>query len=232
MNYKTPILVSFCWLILMPFGKSQVFDQAKLFKLLPEIPSNLSTASDEEVATFTNYCDSISGILEGYEEKYKRSSNPETNTALIMEYFDIRDSILDLNSTQRSKYYDLVPLFSDLDYELSAKNDAIKESIENIKYEESKKEEVKALYEQIYANRVECSEKQIAIYLNFLKEYRAKLNDIAEKANKSEVIPMPDHLNKNISYVLMNVKNYLKYLSEVYKFNIGNDTVIESSNPQ
>ena len=221
MNFRAAVLAAFCWLIFLPFGKSQVYDQAKLFKLLPEIPSNLSTATDEEVSAFINYCDSIAGILEGYEEKYKRSSNPETNTALIMEYFDIRDSILDLNSTQRSKYYDLVPLFSDLDYELSAKNDALKESIETLEYEGNKSEEIKALNEQIYANRVEYSEKQIAIYLQFLKDYRAKLNAIAEKANKSEEIPMPDHLNKNVSYVLMNVKNYLRYLSEVYKFNVG-----------
>ncbi len=227
MNFKTFILVAFFWLILLPGGNTQVYDQGKLLKLLPEIPSNLITATDEEVSAFTNFCDSIAGILEGYEEQYKRSAGSETTTDLIMEYFDIRDSILDLNSTQRSKYYDLVPLFSDLDYELSAKNDAIKESIETLKYEGNKTQEIKSLNDQIYANKVECSQKQAALYLQYLQDYRTRLDRISEKANKSEEIPLPDHLNKDVSYVLMNVKNYLKYLSEVYKFNIGQNNLTE-----
>lgn len=209
MKYKNPILVAFCLLLLLPVGKSQVFDQAKLFKLLPEIPSNLSTATEAEVSAFRTYCDSIYLVLTGYEEKYKRSGNSETNSELIMEYYDIRDSILDLHATQRTKYYDLVSLFSDMEYELSGKNDVINEP------------------EQIYANRVECSEKQIAIYLQFLKDYRTKLNKISEKANKSEVIPLPSHLNKNVSYVILNIKNYLNYLSEVYKFNIDTESTVE-----
>lgn len=226
MNYRISIIIAFCWFIITPVAVSQAYDQNKLLKLLPEIPSNLSTASDEEVNAFTDYCDSISAILEGYEEKYKRTSDSESNTALIMEYYDIRDSILDLNSTQRSKYYDLVALFSDLEYELSNKNDELKASIESLKYDSSKKDEVAALREQMYLNRVECSEKQIAIYLDFLRNYRARLDDISGKANKSETIPMPDHLNKNVSYVLMNVKNYLRYLSEVYKFNVVQDAMV------
>lgn len=221
MNFKTFILIIFCWLLLLPFGKSQVYDQAKLFKLLPQIPSNLTTASEDEVSAFRTYCDSIYALLERYEENYSRNPNSETNTDLIMEYYDIRDSITDLHSTQRSKYYDLSPVFSDMEYALSAKNDSINELIENMKYDDSKREEVKALQEQIYNNKVECSKKQAAIYLQFLQDYRNKVNNLAEKANKSEVLPLPSHLNKNVSYVLMNVKNYLNYLSEVYRFNIG-----------
>jgi hypothetical protein len=221
MRFKTPILVAFCCLILLPFGRSQVYDQAKLFKLLPQIPSNLSTATEEEVNAFRIYCDSIDAILTRYEEKYSRAPNAETNTDLIMEYYDIRDTITDLHSTQRSKYYDLAVMFSDLEFELSSKNDSINELIENIKYDNSKREEVQALQYQIYANKVECSQKQAAIYLQFLQDYRNKVNNLAEKANKSEVLPLPSHLNKNISYVLMNVKRYLNYLSEVYRFNIG-----------
>ncbi|HLN53670.1 MAG TPA: hypothetical protein VK212_08170 [Lentimicrobium sp.] len=227
MNYKTFILAAFCWLIFIPFAKSQVYDQAKLFKLLPEIPSNLLTATEEEVSAFRRSCDSIDEVLTGYQEKYKRTSDSETNSALIMEYYDIRDSILDLNSTQRSKYYDLVPLFSDLEFELSSKNDLIKESIENLKYEGNKVEEIKALNDQIYANRLECSQKQIALYLQYMRDYKTKLDQIAEKANKSESLPLPDHLNKNVSYVLMNVKNYLKYLSEAYQFNLDPDNLAE-----
>lgn len=221
MNFKTLFLLVFCWLTLLPFGKSQVYDQAKLFKLMPEIPSNLSTATEEEVNAFRTYCDSIDAILTRYEEKYNRAPNSETNTDLIMEYYDIRDTITDLHSTQRSKYYDLAVMFSDLEFELSSKNDSINELIENIKYNDSKREEVKALQELIYANKVECSKKQAAIYLQFLQDYRNKVNNLAEKANKSEVLPLPSHLNKNVSYVLMNVKKYLNYLSEVYRFNIG-----------
>ncbi len=221
MKFKSLILVAFCWLTLLPVGISQVYDQAKLFKLLPAIPSNLSTATDDEVSAFRASCDSIYEILTGYEEKYRRSGNSETNSALIMEYYDIRDSILDFHATQRTKYYDLFPLISDMEYELSGKNDVINDAIDNIKYDNNKKEEVKALSKQIYANRVECSEKQIAIYLQFLKDYRTKLNNISDKANKSEVIPLPGHLNKNVSYVILNIKNYLNYLGEVYKFNIG-----------
>ncbi len=209
MKIKSLILIAFCWFILLPVGKSQVFEQEKLFKILPAIPSNLSTASEEQVNAFRNYCDSIYLVLTGYEEKYKRSGNSETNSALIMEYYDIRDSILDLHATQRTKYYDLVPLFSDMEYELSGKNSLIDDP------------------EQIYANRIECSEKQIGIYLQFLKDYRTKLHNIAEKANKSEVIPLPNHLNKNVSYVILNIKNYLNYLSEVYKFNISPESLVE-----
>lgn len=222
MNYKIPILIAFCWLIFLPIGNSQVYNQSKLLQLLPEIPSNLVTATNDEVAAFTKVCDSIYNILTGYEENYKRSRNPETNSALIFEYYDIRDSILDLHSIQRSNYYDLVTVFSDMEYELSGKNEVINE---RIKYDVKKEEELKALHEQIYANRLECSEKQIAIYLNFLNDYKTKLNYISDKANKSEVIPLPDHLNKNTSYVILNVKNYLNYLSEVYKFNIGPGTI-------
>lgn len=221
MNRKFSLLIAFCWLAFLPVLHSQVFDQAKLFKLLPAIPSNLSTASEEEVSAFTSQCDSISRLISGYEEKYKRTKDDESNSDLIMEYYDIRDSILDVHSTMRNKYYDLITTFSDLEYELSGKNDLVRESIDNIKYDDSKKEELKALYEQIYANKVECSEKQISIYLQFLTEYKAKLNSISAKANRSEIIPLPDYLNKDVSYVLLNVKNYLNYLSDVYRFNVG-----------
>lgn len=228
MNVKAFILVAFCWLVILSNGKSQVFDQAKLFELVPQIPANLSTATDEEVSAFAQYCDSINRLLTGYEEKYKRSNDAdETNSALIMEYYDIRDSILDLHTTQRNKYYDQVMLFSDLEYELSAKNGVLQESIDQIKYDGDKKDELNSLYKQIYANKVECSEKQVVIYLQFLNEYRARLESNAWKANKSEVIPLPDHLNRDVSYVLMNVKKYLDYLSEVYKFNIGPETLEE-----
>jgi hypothetical protein len=225
MNYKAFILASFCWLLILSSGKSQVFDQSKLLRLLPEIPSNLSTATNEEVLSFARQCDSLSIILTDYETKYKRSNDAdESNSALIMEYYDIRDSIQDLLTTQRTKYYDLVMMFSDLEYELSTKNRLLEESIENIKDDAGKREELTSLYHQIHVNRVEDSEKQAAIYLQFLKEFREKLNSIEWKANKSEVIPLPDHLNKNVSYVLLNVKKYLDYLSEVYKFNVGPET--------
>ncbi|HLO90875.1 MAG TPA: hypothetical protein VK172_06885 [Lentimicrobium sp.] len=221
MNYKVFVLAVTCWLISFPFCHAQVYDQNKLFKMLPAIPSNLSTATDEEVSAFVTKCDSVSGILSGYQEKYKRTRDSETNSDLIMEYYDIRDSIMDLNSTMRNKYYDLVTLFSDLEYELSAKKDSIRELIDNAQYNGNKKEEVDALYEQIYKYKVKYSEKEIAIFLQFLKEYRYRLDNISEKANKSEIIPLPDHLNKDVSYVLINIKNYLNYLSEVYKFNVG-----------
>ncbi|MGE5382030.1 MAG: hypothetical protein ACM3PX_01235 [Omnitrophica WOR_2 bacterium] len=223
MNYRTFILVILCWVILLPVVNSQVFDQAKLFRLLPAMPTNLSTATDEEISAFTAKCDSVNNILSGYENVYKRkqSGDDPTNSDLIMEYLDIRDTILDLHSTERNKYYDLFTLFSDLEYELSAKNDLIKESIGNLKNEGNKEEEIKVLNDEIYANRVECSKKQVAIYLQFLKDYRDRLNNIAEKSNKSEVIPLPDHLNKDVSYVILNVKKYLGYLSDAYRFNVG-----------
>lgn len=222
MNYKAFILAVFCWLILLPAGRSQVFDQAKLLSLLPEVPSNLSTATEEEVFAFSRHCDSINNLLTSYEEKYKRSNDAdETNSERIMEYYDIRDSILDVHSTMRNKYYDLVVFFSDLEYELSVKNSVIEETIGNIRYDAEKKEELTSLYNQVYANKVECSQKQVAIYLQFLNEYFTRLNNLAWRANKSETIPLPDHLNKDVSYVLLNVQKYLNYLSEVYKFNIG-----------
>lgn len=189
--------------------------------MLPAIPSNLITATEEEVSVFMSKCYSVSSILAGYEEKYERTRDPETNSDLIMEYYDIRDSIMDLNSTQRTKYYDLVLVFSDLEYAYTIKSDSIRELIENVKYDDNKKAELDALNAQLHANKIECSEKQIAVYLQFLKEYRNRLDYISAKANKSEVIPLPEHLNKDVSYVLLNVKNYLNYLSEVYKFNLG-----------
>lgn len=220
MNFKVLFLVTFVWLVTIPFAKSQVFDQNKLLKMMPAIPANLSTATDEEVSAFTSICDSLNSLLSDYDEKYKRTRDSETNSDLIMEYYDIRDSITDLNSSMRNKYYDLVSLYSDIEYELYAKNDSIKELIRNIS-DNGNKEATDALYRQIYENKVRYSEKEIAIFLQFLKEYRYRLNNISEKANKSEIIPLPDHLNKDISYVLINVKNYMNYLTEVYKFNIG-----------
>jgi len=227
MRLKSAIIILLSLLLIIPYTKAQVTDQAKLFRLLPAIPSDLTTATDDEVLSFIRKCDSISGILSVLEEKYKRSNDAdETNSDKIFEYFAIRDSILDLHSTERQKYYDLVTTFSDLEYETSVKNSSVEESIDNLK-QSGDKQELNSLYKQIYDNRVECSGKQVAIYLQFLNEYRAKLDNIAWKANKSEDLALPDHLNKNVSYVLLNVRKYLDYLSEVYKFNVGPFTIPE-----
>lgn len=221
MNIKTFFLVVFCSVMLISTGKSQVLDQAKLLKLLPAIPANLSTATDDEVTSYRKRCDSIYNILETLEEKYKRANSDEgSNTNMIMEYLDIKDSILDLHADQRNKYNDLAMVFSDLEFEFETKNREIEESIANLKGANNA-EKIKSLNDQIYANKVECSEKQVAIYLQFLNDYKYRLNKLSAKANKSEVIPLPNHLNKNISYVLINVKNYLNFLSEVYRFNVG-----------
>lgn len=227
MTFKSPIIILFIWFLVIPFTDAQVTDQAKLFRLLPAIPSNLISAPDDEVLSFSRKCDSVSGILSIMEEKYKRSNDAdETNSDKIFEYYSIRDSILDLHSTQRTIYYDLVTTFSDLEYETSVKNSTIEESINNQK-ESGDKEGLNSLYRQIYDNKVECSQKQVAIYLQFLNDYRTKLDNIAWKANKSEDLALPDHLNKNVSYVLLNVRKYLDYLSEVYKFNVGPFTIPE-----
>lgn len=224
MYFKYSTLTVLIFLLSFTLGNSQVFNQSKLFNLLPPIPANLSSATYEEETAFRTKADSIYNRLIDFEETYKRSrsSDDETNSENIMEYYDIRDRIMDLHSVQRNKYYDLFPLFSDLDSELAVRNSAILERLDQIKY--SNKDisvEENQLNEQIYANKVEFSEKKIAIFLQFLKEYRAELDNISEIANKSEVIPLPDHLNKNVSYVLLNVKSYMNYFTEVYQFNVG-----------
>lgn len=221
MTKKTTFFAVLFWVLLIPFAKSQVLDQNKLFRLLPEIPQNLTSATEKEVTAFKAQCDTLYNMLTGMEEKYRRSADSETNSALILDYYDIRDSITDLHATERSRYYDLVPLFSDLQYAYDAKNDSINYLIEDIKYNGSKAGDLQVLEQQIVANKAECRKKQAELYLQFLKGYRTKLQNIAEKANKSEIIPMPDHLNKNVSFVLLNVKNYLNYLGEVYQFNGG-----------
>ncbi len=224
MYFRSSTLTVFCFLLSFTIGKSQVLNQAKLFDLLPAIPANLSSATYEEESAFRAKSDSIYNLLVDYEEKYKRtrSSDDETNSEKIMEYYDIRDRIMDLHSIQRNKYYDLFPLYSDIDSELAEKNSLLQESLEQAKYSSNNNSNaVSGIEEQIYANKIECSEKKIAIFLQFLKEYRAELDAIAEMANKSEEIPLPDHLNKNTSYVLLNVKSYMNYLSEAYQFNVG-----------
>lgn len=224
MNFKSYTLTVCFLLLIITVGKSQVFEQAKLLNLLPPIPENLVTATYEDESSFRAQADSIYNRLIDYEEKYKRtrSSDDETDSEKIMEYYDIRDRIMDFHATQRNKYYDLFPLFSDIDSELSDKNSVIQESLDQLKYSgKAGSEEENGLNEQIYLNKVEYSQKKVTIFLQFLKEYRAELNSIAEISNKSEVIPLPDHLNKNVSYVLLNVKSYMNYYTEVYQFNVG-----------
>lgn len=224
MYFRFSTLTVFCFLLTITIGKSQVFNQAKLFNMLPAIPANLSSATYEEESAFRAKSDSIYNLLVDYEEKYKRirSSDDETNSEKIMEYYDIRDRIMDLHSIQRNKYYDLYPLYSDLDSELAEKNSFLQESLDQINYSNNDGGgSANGLREQIYTNKIEYSEKKVAIFLQFLREYRAELDAIAELANKSEEIPLPDHLNKNTSYVLLNVKSYMNYLSEVYQFNVG-----------
>lgn len=233
MYFRFSTLTVFCFLLAITIGKSQVFNQAKLFNMLPAIPVNLSSATYEEESAFRSKSDSIYNLLVNYEEKYKRirSSDDETNSEKIMEYYDIRDRLMDLHSIQRNKYYDLFPLFSDLDSELADKNSLLQESVDQVNYSSNEGgTSAMGLEEQIYANKREYGERKIAIFLQFLKEYRAELDAIADIANKSEEIPLPDHLNKNTSYVLLNVKSYMNYLSEVYQFNVGGystDTIPE-----
>lgn len=215
---KTTLLATLCWLLFLTSAKAQILDQNKLFRLLPEIPANVTSATEEEMTAFKAQCDSAYNLLTVMEEKYKRSADGETNSSMILEYYDIRDSILDLHSSERTRYYDLVPLFSDLQYACDAKNDSINFLIEDMKSDDSKKDQVFKLEQEIAANKAAYRQRQADMYVQFLRQYRQKVQNIAEKANKSEIIPMPDHLNKNVSYVLLNVKNYLNYLGEVYQY--------------
>lgn len=224
MKFKSFTLTVVCLLLIITVGKSQVFEQAKLLNLLPPIPENLSSATYEEETSFRAQADSIYNRLIDYEEKYKRtrSSDDETDSEKIMEYYDIRDRIMDIHAAQRNKYYDLFPLYSDLDSELDVKNSTLLESLDKLKYSNTDNGNAEnELNEQIYTNKVEYSQKKVNIFLQFLKEYRAELESISDIANKSEVIPLPDHLNKNVSYILLNVKSYMNYFTEVYQFNVG-----------
>lgn len=205
-------------------ANAQVLNQSKLLKLLPPIPGNLLTATQEEVSSFQSKIDSISNLFSNYEDNYKRNRSPDDmiNNNEIMEYYDSRDRIQELHSIQRDKYNDLYNMFEALDSELFAKNDSIQEIINQLKYyNKDTSVEESELSRQIYNNKVAYGEKKSALFIKFLNDYRAELDNIEELSNKTETIALPDHLNKNISYVLMNVNRYLVYFSQIYQFNVG-----------
>ena len=211
-------------LLIFTNGNAQVLNQTKLLKLLPPIPNNLSTATEQEVSSFQARMDSISLLFSNYEENYKRYRSPDDmiNNNEIMEYYDSRDRIMELHSLQREKYNDLYSATEALDNELYAKNDSILEILNQLKYaNKDVSVQENELNRQVYHNKVECSQKKSALFTKFLNDYRAELDNIEELSNKTETIGLPDHLNKNTSYVLMNVNRYLGYFSQVYQYNVG-----------
>lgn len=217
-------LAVFFSLLIFTTCNAQVLNQTKLLKLLPPIPNNLSTATEEEVNSFQVRMDSISMIFSNYEENYKRYRSPDDmiNNNEIMEYYDSRDRIMELHSLQREKYNDLYSATEALDNELYAKNDSILEILNQLKYaNKDVSVQENQLNRQVYNNKVEYSQKKSALFIKFLNDYRAELDNIEELSDKTETIGLPDHLNKNTSYVLMNVNRYLSYFSQVYQYNVG-----------
>lgn len=216
------LLLILCFLSIYP-AKAQLIDFYNLINMVPPIPNNLSTASQEEISSFKSKVDSVGVVLEKIQNDFRRVNNPDPKNIIknAEMYFDVTDRIGELCNEKMPQFLNmLAPEELKIAQEEDAQWDEILKEMNAVKYHTTREQD-KEFERRIYNVRLEFSKKKVQLYLKYAEFVRNSLQNLSADINKVDHSTLPDYLDKTRCTAVWSAEIYLNVVKLAYGYNVG-----------